>query len=282
MQTQQTDGYTMTIRELENEAADAASFDARILLTGERGVGKQTLARFIHERSRGAVAPFVIVDCADVSDAAFESEWVGGLTDTPGAHTKAVHGWLKRAEGGTIFIRGLERMTLRKQSALFRHLDARNAARTFGAPDSSSQDVRLIVAGCTSLIDAVSTGRFRADLFYRVNTVHIPIKPLWERPQDVPVLLGRFMRSTAAAQRRSTPLISTEAMRRLMSYSWPDNVRELKAVADDLMMHQASVVDPRVLPPRILQETDGAPRRRRLTTVNPQFGRLPRNLARSQ
>ncbi len=280
MQTQ-TDGHLLTIRELENEAADAAAFDVRILLTGEHGVGKRALARFIHERSRGASAAFVPIDCGDVSDSAFEAEWLGGFADAPVTPASAVNGWLKQAEGGTVFLHRLERMTLRKQAALFRYLDARHVERTLGASGSSSMGIRLIGAACSSLIDAVNTGRFRADLFYRLNTVHIPIRPLCDRPQDVPVLLGRFLRSAATTQRRPAPLVSTEAMRRLMSYSWPDNVRELRAVADHLMLHDASVVDPKALPPRILQETADAPRRRRLPAANPQFGRLPRNLARS-
>lgn len=282
MQTQQTDGHMMTIRELEDEAAGAACFDVRVLLTGERGVGKQTLARLIHERSRGSAAPFVIVDCAEVSDAEFELEWLGNLTDSPGAPANATHTWLKRAEGGTIFIRSFERMTQRKQSALFRYLDARHVAPPRGVANSPSEDVRLVVAGCTTLLDAVNTGRFRADLFYRINTVHIPVAPLCERPQDVPVLVGRFMRSIAGEQGRSAPLVSTEAMRRLMAYSWPDNVRELKAVAEQLMMQEAAVIDTRSLPPQILQETADTARRRGMTPVPPQFGRVPRNIARSQ
>jgi DNA-binding NtrC family response regulator len=225
-------GHTATIRDLGNEAADAALFGVRILLTGGTGVGKQTLARLIHERTRGATAPLIVLDCCEISDSTFEAEWLDPMMDVASPGCSTHDGWLRTAHGGTIHIRSLDKMTSRKQAALFRHLDARHGAGAGAAGHTaSSVDVRLITSGDTSLFEAVAAGRFRPDLFYRLNTVHLCVPPLCERLEEVPVLFDHFVREFCDARQCAVPAFAPETLQALTAYSWPGNVRELKQVA---------------------------------------------------
>ena len=249
MPTRDKFGHATNIPGIEAEAAAIARFDVRVLLTGESGVGKQTLACAIHEGSRGASAPLVVADCAAISDTVFESELLD-WQDGDRAHL----GWVHNAHGGTLVIRSIEKMTARKQSALFRYLDARTGAAGASGPVS---DARLIACGCTTLFSAVESGRFHSDLFYRLNTVHLHLEPLRQRRSDIPLLFDRFLRQAADTNGRRPPAISTEAMRRLIAYAWPGNVRELRGVADEVAADNANVIEPRMLPSRIVPEPSG-------------------------
>ena len=235
METPDSLGHSTTIRDLNNEAADAAPSGVRILLTGETGAGKQTLARLIHERTRGATAPLIVLDCCEISDSTFEAEWLDPMMDVASPDCGTHEGWLRTAQGGTIHIRTLEKMTWRKQAALFRYLDARHRAGAGAAGHpASSVDVRLITSGDSSLFEAVAAGTFRQDLFYRLNTVHLCVPPLRERLEDVPVLFDHFVREFCDARQCAVPAIAPETLQALTAYSWPGNVRELKQVATRL------------------------------------------------
>jgi len=252
--------------ELADAAADAARADVRVLLTGESGVGKQTLARLIHERSRGPAAPLVVVDCDEVSDSQFESEMldasIGGNPDAASSER-----WLAQARGGTIVLRSVEKMTDRKQSALFRHLDLHYGGQR--GQHSAPPDVRLIAVGCSSFLRTVETGHFRSDLFYRLNTIHLAVKPLRERRDDLPDLFDRFIHDAAGALGRTASTISTDAMRKITAYSWPGNLRELRMVAEDLVRKPTEVIDSKILPARFLTETAGSARPTNLRLFNP-------------
>ncbi len=231
MERPDTLGHTTTILDLGDEAADAALFGVRVLLTGDTGVGKQTLARLIHERTRGAHAALIVLDCGEISDSTFEAEWLDPMMDRTSTDSTHV-GWLRAAEGGTIHIRRLEKMTSRQQAALFRYLDARHAARArVAGRETSSVDVGLITSGDTSLFEAVAAGTFRQDLFYRLNTVHLCVPPLSERLEEVPVLFDHFVREFCDARRCAVPAIAPETLQALTEYYWPGNVRELKQTA---------------------------------------------------
>lgn len=230
MERPDTLGHTTTILDLGDEAADAALFGVRVLLTGETGVGKQTLARLIHERTRGAHAALIVLDCGEISDSTFEAEWLHPVMDLTSTDCSTHAGWLRAAEGGTIHIRSLEKMTSRQQEALFRYLDARHAAGARVAGRSSGE-VGLITSGDTSLFNAVAAGTFRQDLFYRLNTVHLCVPPLSERLEEVPVLFDHFVREFCDARRCAVPAIAPETVQALTEYSWPGNVRELKQAA---------------------------------------------------
>lgn len=249
MPTRNTPGPATSIHGIEAEAASVARIRVRILLTGESGVGKQTLARAIHEQGRGASAPLVVVDCSEAADAVFESELLDWQDGKP-----LSLGWIQKANGGTLLIRSIEKMTARKQSALFRYLDARQGASASEGKSVPVSDARLIACGCSTLVAAVESGRFHGDLFYRLNTVHLRLEALRDRRRDIPALFERFLRQAAETHGRRPPAINPETMRRLVAYSWPGNVRELRSVADDVMANSANVIEPRMLPSRIMLE----------------------------
>jgi DNA-binding NtrC family response regulator len=255
-------GYTATIRELADEATDIALCGVRILLTGETGVGKQTLARLIHRRTRHATAPLVVLDCSELSDSTFESGWLDAI-DMTGPHTATTHHALRSATGATILVRSLEKMTSRKQGALFGYLDARHrAAATTNGQTSSAVDVRLITSGDdATLLGAVETGTFRQDLFYRLNTVHLRVPPLRERFAEVHLLFDRFVREFSNARQCAVPSIAAETRQALTSYSWPGNVRELKEVASRLVTKSSQVRPDGPMIPGQLQFESGPAKR---------------------
>lgn len=253
--------------EVEREATRVARFDVRVLITGESGVGKQTLAQLIHDHSRSAAAPIVIVDCSAVSDSVFETEWTGPV------HGGRL-GWLQQAAGGTLVIRSLEKMTMRKQSALFRHLDSLSGRARL---DRAVVERPVRIVGCASnaLLERIDND-FRADLFYRLNSVHLPVPPLRDRRGDVLKLLGGFLKDVADAQGRSTPSIAADAMRRLTAYDWPGNVRELRTVAENLAASGDPIIETGMLPYAITAARDDLRHPHGLRPVNARDDASPR------
>ena len=213
-------GSSLVVREIDDEATRIAPFDIRVLISGESGVGKQTLAHLIHERSPRADRPLGTIDCGTIADSTFESEWLAPLS----------------AAGGTLFLRNAEDMSARKQATLYRFLDA--AYDADGSPMgrlSGRPRLRVLAGSRANLFEAVEAGTFRHDLFYRLNTVHLRIPPLRERAEDIPVLFEHFVHQLSDARQCALPSIAAETRQALLAYSWPDNVRELKQVADRLV-----------------------------------------------
>jgi DNA-binding NtrC family response regulator len=208
-------GSSLALREIDDEATHIAPFDIRVLITGESGVGKQSIARLIHQRSPRADRPFVTVDCGIVADLAFKSEWLAPLS----------------AAGGTLFLRGAEDMSPGQQAVLHRYLDG--VCHDDASPRSR---LRVLAGSRMNLFEAVEAGTFRRDLFYRLNTVHICVPPLRERTEDIPVLFDHFVRQVSDIRQCAHPHIARETRQALLEYSWPDNVRELRQVAERLVM----------------------------------------------
>ncbi|HWO21145.1 MAG TPA: sigma-54 dependent transcriptional regulator [Kofleriaceae bacterium] len=200
--------------------------DATVLITGESGTGKEVVAREIHNRSRRASGPFVAVNCAAVPEALLESELFG---HAKGAFTDAKQsrqGLFQQAGGGTLFLDEIGEMALVLQPKLLRALQERKV-RPIGAEAEVSIDVRLVAATNRDLEEMVEDKRFREDLYYRINVIHIPLPPLRARGGDVLLLAQHLLRHYAAVFDKKVVGLSTAAAERMMTYDWPGNVREL-------------------------------------------------------
>ncbi len=200
--------------------------DATVLITGESGTGKEVVAREIHNRSRRAAGPFVAVNCAAVPEPLLESELFG---HAKGAFTDARQsrqGLFQQASGGTLFLDEIGEMALVLQPKLLRALQERKV-RPVGAEAEAPIDVRLVAATNRDLEEMVEDKRFREDLYYRINVIHIPLPPLRARGGDVLLLAQHLLRHHAAVFDKKVVGLSTAAAERMMTYDWPGNVREL-------------------------------------------------------
>jgi DNA-binding NtrC family response regulator len=214
--------------ELARVAARSAS---TILILGESGSGKEVLARAIHAESPRTAGPFVAVNCAALTESLLESELFG---HEKGAFTGAVgrrKGKFEAADGGTLFLDEVGDISPKLQLELLRVLEDRSFHRV-GGNDPISVDVRIVAATNRDLRRAVAEGRFREDLYYRLNVIPILIPPLRERKEDVPLLVDRFLEALSAELKRKLDGVSHDAMAALMAYDWPGNVRELRNVLE--------------------------------------------------
>jgi len=200
--------------------------DATVLITGESGTGKEVVARAIHERSRRKDGPFVALNCAAVPEQLLESELFG---HAKGAFTDAKQsrqGLFQQAGGGTLFLDEVGDMALTTQPKLLRALQERKV-RPVGSESEITTDVRLITATNRDLEDMVEDKRFREDLYYRINVIHIPLPPLRTRGGDVLLLAHSMLKHYAVALDKKIIGISAAAAERMLAYEWPGNVREL-------------------------------------------------------
>ena len=229
-------GSSDVIREIAEEIECAARSDAKVLITGESGVGKKVVARMIHERSRRGQSRLVPINCAGVPDSVLESELFGDLRGSvTGAH-RDHRCWLEQAHGGTIFIDEIGEMSLRMQALLLRFLENGEIQRAGSDRTPSVVDVRVIAATSRNLLTRIAEKRFSEDLYYRLNMFHIPIPPLRERRDDIAALFSSFVRSYCRQHHVPEPVISEEVVARLMTYDWPGNVRELKNAAERMVV----------------------------------------------
>ena len=240
-------------------ATRAAASDVAVLLRGESGTGKGVLARFVHARSARSAGPFVVVNCPTLSGELLASELFGHVR---GAFTGAVRdqpGRVEAAEGGTLFLDEVGELPPPLQAKLLRFLQDREYERV-GEARTRTADVRLIAATNRDLEADVKAGRFREDLYYRLDVVQIALPPLRERPDDVLPLARHFARFFAAQSHRPVPALSPAAEERLRAYAWPGNVRELRnAVERAVMLWPAAVLEPEAFPERIAGAAGRAP-----------------------
>ncbi len=191
--------------------------ETAVLVIGERGTGKEVVARALHGKSRRAERPFVVFDCAAVAEPLFDAE-LFGTTDRPGA--------VERAQGGTLFLEEVGEVPLASQSRLLRVLQDR-CVRPEGSDAERPVDVRVIAATHRDLEDSVADGRFREDLYYRINVVPVALPPLRARGGDVLLLAQHMLKHHAAVLDKRVHSISPAAAERMLAYDWPGNVREL-------------------------------------------------------
>ena len=237
-------GTSAAILSIDQEIECAARSDAKVLITGESGVGKEIVANLIHQRSRRHSAPFVALNCAGVPDSLLESELFG---HAKGSFTDAYcdkRGLIESAQHGTIFLDEVGEMTPRMQAVLLRFLENAEVQRLGSTTPDVTVDVRVIAATNRSLIEDVADKRFRDDLYYRLNVIHIPVPPLRARVEDIPALLDHFVRLSSEAMRVPEPRLLDETVARLVAHTWPGNVRELKNVVERLVVRARGGVIP--------------------------------------
>ena len=218
--------------------------DANALVTGEHGTGKEVVAQWLHAASPRAARPMVTVNLGGLSDGVFESELFG---HTKGAFTDAKTdriGRFELADGGTLFLDEVANLSLAQQAKLLRVLQSGELERV-GSSKTRTVDVRLLSATNADLRAEVAGGRFREDLFFRLNTVELHLPPLRERREDIPLLAAHFLRQHAVRYRKAVTAFHPDAMRALLAYAWPGNVRELgHAVERATLLAEGGVVRP--------------------------------------
>lgn len=220
-------GRSERFRQATSMLKKAASTSVTVLLQGETGVGKEIFARGLHMSSRRSSRPFVAVNCACIPPDLIEAELFGV---EKGAFTGAVtsrEGKFDRANGGTLFLDEVVELSPRAQAALLRVLQEGEFERV-GGTETRRVDVRLVAASHEDLSEAVKNGKFRSDLFYRLNVYPVQIPALRERTEDIPVLVAHFLGKFHALYDKRTAGVSDKAMEALMAHAWPGNVRELE------------------------------------------------------
>ena len=239
--------------ELAQLASRAAQSNATILLTGESGTGKQVLAEFIHRASARQDGPFVYVNCVALTDDLIESSLFG---HEKGAFTGAIarkEGRLEGAAGGTAFLDEVGDISPALQTKLLHFLETGEFERV-GGTRSLSVDCRIVAATNRDLAAAVAEGRFREDLYYRLNVIRLAVPPLRERPEDIPLLAGAFLERFAAELKRGPLKLAPDTLEVLTRYSWPGNVRQLKnAIERMAVLAPSSTLSRDLLPPEITQ-----------------------------
>jgi transcriptional regulator with PAS, ATPase and Fis domain len=203
--------------------------DEPVLITGESGTGKELLARAIHDGSRRARGPFVAVNCAAIPAGLVASELFGYEKGAFTGATSRTIGQIEYANGGTLFLDEIGDMPIDLQGHLLRFLQE-GQIRRVGGRETIAPDVRIVSATNVRLGQAIAEGRFRQDLFYRLNVLTLPVPPLRERPEDILPLATHFLRVAQRDFNRSVEGFSTDAMAALRRYRWPGNVRELMSV----------------------------------------------------
>jgi transcriptional regulator with GAF, ATPase, and Fis domain len=253
-------GQSAAVRAIEAEVSLAARSDAKVLITGETGVGKEVVARLIHHRSARASAQVVTINCAGLPDSLLESELFGHVRGSfTGAYRDKL-GLVESAPNGTLFMDEVGEMSPRMQVVLLRFLETGEIQAVGADRPRARVNVRLIAATNRDLESQIESGAFREDLYFRLNVISILIPPLRDRIEDVPLLAAHFLDLYRLQHRRPASEISSEAMGVLLGYRWPGNVRELKNVIERTVLKApGSLVRREDLPADIVRAAKGAP-----------------------
>jgi transcriptional regulator with GAF, ATPase, and Fis domain len=229
-------GQSEAIRILQADIECAARSDAKVLITGETGVGKEVVARHIHQRSGRASGPLLTLNCAGLPDSLLESELFG---HTRGSFTGAYRdkpGLLEMAPNGTVFLDEVGEMSPRMQAVLLRFLETGEIQRIGADRSHARVNVRMITATNRELRTQIEVGAFREDLYFRLNVIRLCIPPLRERTEDISLLVDHFMDFYSRQHRMPRPDMSPGAMEQLLTHRWPGNIRELKNVVERVVL----------------------------------------------
>ena len=214
-------------------AMQVAPTDLSVLVTGESGVGKESFPKIIHQFSGRKHGPYIAVNCGAIPEGTIDSELFG---HEKGAFTGAIsdrNGYFAEANGGTIFLDEVGELPLSTQARLLRVLESGEYIKV-GSSKVQKTDVRIVAATNVNFADAIAEGRFREDLYYRLNTVPIKVPPLRERPDDIGLLFRKFASDFAEKYRMPAIQLTDDAKRVLAAYSWPGNIRQLKNITEQI------------------------------------------------
>jgi transcriptional regulator with PAS, ATPase and Fis domain len=250
---QQLIGVSAAIRAVQDEMQFAARSDAKVLITGESGVGKEVVARLIHQQSARHAAPLVTINCAGLPDTLLESELFGHVRGSFTGAYRDRPGLLETADRGTVFMDEVGEMSIRMQALLLRFLESGEVQRVGADRTQGRVDVRVIAATNRNLVDRIASKEFREDLYYRLNVIHLFIPPLRDRREDIELLLPYYLRAYSHRHGVPVPELAPECQRLLLSYDWPGNVRELKNVTERLVVRARTlVIGPDDLPAEVV------------------------------
>jgi DNA-binding NtrC family response regulator len=229
-------GESRTMREIKAYMARVASTDSNVLITGETGTGKELVADFLHRNSPRRQQPIVDINCAALPESLLESELFGYEKGAFTGAASSYEGKLKRANGGTVFFDEIGDMSPYTQAKILRVIERREVQR-LGTNKSVPIDVRVISATNQNLDRLMTEGRFRKDLYFRLNVARIHLPPLRDRKEDIPLLLRQYIHEMNARFGREVESFSKEALERLLQYDWPGNVRELKNLVEAIFVN---------------------------------------------
>ena len=245
-------GRSLAMRQVFKTIESVASSTSNILILGESGTGKELVARAIHNRSARSDQPFVVINCSAIPSTLLEAEIFGYKQ---GAFTGAAEdraGLFSQADGGTVFLDEIGDVPPAVQVKLLRVLQE-GEVRPLGAAQTSHVDIRIIAATHQDLYASIKDGKFREDLFYRLNVINIALPALKDRTEDIPLLAYHFLKKYAAKLGKGVERISVDALTALQEYVWPGNVREMEnAMERGVVMTEGDTLMARDLPPKLL------------------------------
>lgn len=241
-------GNTEELNRAIDVAMQVAPTDLSVLVTGESGVGKESFPQIIHQFSRRKHGPYIAVNCGAIPEGTIDSELFG---HEKGAFTGAIsdrNGYFAEANGGTIFLDEVGELPLSTQARLLRVLETGEYIKV-GSSKVQKTDVRIVAATNVDFTQAIADGRFREDLYYRLNTVPIKVPPLRERPNDIPLLFRKFAADFAEKYHMPAIQLNDAARQLLVAYSWPGNIRQLKNITEQISIIETN----RDITPEILR-----------------------------
>lgn len=245
-------GNSPAIRQMQEMIATVAPSEATVLITGKSGTGKELVARSIHDQSSRKNGPWVAVNCAALTESLLESELFGHEKGAFTGADKQREGRFLQADGGTLFLDEIGEISLLMQVKLLRALQQKEIQRV-GSDVILPVDVRIVAATNRELPEEIKAGRFREDLYYRLNVVNIHVPSLAERPGDIPLLAQHFVRKFAGQNRKEVKGFTPAAMNMLLKYHWPGNVRELEnAVERAVVLLFGKYISERELPQAVV------------------------------
>ena len=274
-------GRSEVILDLKRAIERIARADAKVLITGESGSGKELVARALHESSGRAQFPFVPVNCAGLADGLLESELFGHLKGSFTGAYRDKSGKVEGADHGTMLMDEVGEMSLRMQGMLLRFLETGEIQKIGSDQAATRVDVRIVASTNRNLRQMAAEGKFREDLYYRLNVIHLAVPPLRDRREDIPELVEHFLAKYAERHTGPVRSVTPDAMGMLADYQWPGNVRELQNVVERIALtgHEAAA-GPEHLPSDLRRARPPSPslsqpfRERRRTVSDELYSRM--------